>query len=78
MVLDLNGVLINHGVYVVDRERSRKLKPGCATFLDWLSSQVVMSFWNSIADRNILRVVDAILQGTSLKRKDVQVLSQRD
>ena len=29
-------------------------------------------------DRNILRVVDAVLQGTSLKQKDVQVLSQRD
>ena len=29
-------------------------------------------------DRNILRVVDVVLKGTSLKRKDVQVLSQRD
>ena len=38
----------------------------------------MLSFWSSIADRNILQVVDAVLQGTSLKQKDVKVLSQRD
>ena len=78
MVLNLNGVLIHRGVYVAGRERSVQLRLGCATFLDWLSSRAVLFFWNSIANRNIHQVVDAILQFTSLKREDVQVLSQRD
>ena len=77
MVLDLNGVLVHRGRYIVGRERSVHLKPGCTAFLDWLSSRVVLSFWSSIADRNIRRVVDAVLQFTSLNREDVQVLSQR-
>ena len=38
----------------------------------------MLSFWSSIADRNIHRVVDVVLHFTSLKQKDVQVLSQRD
>ena len=46
--------------------------------MDWLSSQAVLSIWSSIADRNIHQVVDAILHSTSLKQKNVQVLSQRD
>ena len=37
----------------------------------------MLSFWSSIADRNIHRVVDIVLQFTSLKRDDAQVLSQR-
>ena len=77
MVLDLNGVLIHRGVYVASRESSIHLRPGCIAFLDWLSSRAVLSFWSSITDRNIHRVVDAVLQFTSLKREDVQVLSQR-
>ena len=36
----------------------------------------MLSFWSSIADRNILQVVDVVLQNTSLKQKDVQVLRQ--
>ena len=60
------------------KKRFVQLRLGCAAFLDWFSSQAVLSFWNSIADRNILRVVDVVLQDTSLKQKDVQVLSQRD
>jgi hypothetical protein len=78
VVLDLNGVLIYRGVYVAGRERSVKLRPGCSAFLDWLSSQALVSFWTSIADKNISRVVDVVLQGTSLKREGVQVLSQSD
>ena len=77
MVLDLNGVLVHRGGYIAGRERSVHFRPGCTTFLDWLSSRAVLSFWSSIADRNIRRVVDAVLQFTSLKRQDVQVLSQR-
>ena len=77
MVLDLNGVLVHWGGYIAGRERSVHLRPGCTAFLDWLSSRAVLSFWSSIADRNIHRVVDAVLQFTSLKRQDVQVLSQR-
>ena len=77
MVLDLNGVLIHRGVYVAGKERSVQLKPGCTAFLDWLSSQAVLFFWSSIMDRNIHRVVDDVFQFTSLKREDVQVLSQR-
>ena len=38
----------------------------------------MLSFWSSIADKNILRILDAVLQFTSLKQKDVQVLSQRN
>ena len=76
MVLDLNGVLVHRGGYIAGRERSVHLRPGCTAFLDWLSSRAVLSFWSSIADRNIRRVVDAVLQFTSLKRQDVQVLSQ--
>ena len=78
MVLDLNGVLIFRGVYVADRERSVKKRPGCSAFLDWLSSQAVVSFWSSIAEQNINRVLDAVLEGTSLKRDHVPVLSQRE
>ena len=37
----------------------------------------MLSFWSSITDRNIRRVVDAVLQFTSLNQEDVQVLSQR-
>ena len=77
MVLDLNGVLVHRGGYIAGRERSIHLRPGCTAFLDWLSSHAVLSFWSSIADRNICRVMDVVLQCTSLKRKDVQVLSQR-
>ena len=77
MVLDLNGVLVHWGGYIAGRERSVHLRPGYTTFLDWLSSRAVLSFWSSIADRNIRRVVDAILQFTSLNQEDVQVLSQR-
>ena len=77
MVLDLNGILVHRGGYIAGRERSLYLRPSCTAFLDWLSSRVVLSFWSSIADRNIRRVVDAVLQFTSLKREDVQVLSQR-
>ena len=77
MVLDLNGVLIHQGIYVAGRERSVHLRPGCTAFLDWLSSRAMLSFWSSIADRNIHRVVDTVLQFTSLKQEDVQVLSQR-
>ena len=77
MVLDLNGVLVHRGGYIVGKERSVHLRPGCTAFLDWLSSRAVLSFWSSIADRNIRRVVDAVLQFTSLKGQDVQVLSQR-
>ena len=65
-------------MYVAGRERSLKLRSSCATFLDWLSFQVVLSFWNNIAERNILWVVDVVLQGTSLKQKDVQIQSQSD
>ena len=71
MVLDLNGVLVHRGGYIASRERSVHLRPSCTAFLDWLSSRVVLSFWSSITDRNIHRVVDAILQFTSLKREDV-------
>ena len=67
MVLDLNGVLIHQGVYVADKERSVHLRPGGTAFLDWLSSRAVLSFWSSIADRNIHQVVDVVLQFTSLK-----------
>ena len=77
MVLDLNGVLVHRGGYIAGREHSVYLRPGCTAFLDWLSSRAVLSFWSSIADRNICRVVDAVLEFTSLKRQDVQVLSQR-
>ena len=77
MVLDLNGVLVHRGGYIAGRERSVHLRPGCTAFLDWLSSRAVLSFWSSIADRNIRRVVDDVLQFTSLNREDVQVLSQR-
>ena len=77
MVLDLNGVLVHRGEYIAGRERSVHLRPGCTALLDWLSSWAVLSFWSSIANRNIRRVVDAVLQFTSLKRQDVQVLSQR-
>ena len=77
MVLDLNGVLVHWGGYIVGRERSVHLRPGCIAFLDWLSSRAVLSIWSSIAGRNIRRVVDAVLQFTSLNREDVQVLSQR-
>ena len=76
MVLDLNGVLVHRGGYIAGRERFVHLRPGCTAFLDWLSSRAVLSFWSSIADRNVRRVVDAALQFTSLKREDVQVLSQ--
>ena len=76
MVLDLNGVLVHRGGYIAGRERSVHLRPGCTAFLDWLSFRAVLSFWSSIADRNIHRVVDAVLQFTSLNREDVQVLSQ--
>ena len=76
MVLDLNGVLVYRGGYIAGRECSVHLRPGCTAFLDWLCSRAVLSFWSSIADRNIRRVVDAVLQFTSLKRQDVQVLSQ--
>lgn len=78
MVLDLNGVLIFRGVYVAGRERSVKLRPGCSAFLDWLSSKALVSFWSSIADKNIHRVIDAVLEGTSLKRDHVPLLSQGD
>ena len=71
MVLDLNWVLIYQGVYVAGRERSVKLRPGCSAFLDWLSSQAMVSSWSSITDKNIYRVVDAVLKGTSLKREGV-------
>ena len=77
MVLDLNGVLVHRGGYIAGRERSVHLRPGCTAFLDWLCSRAVLSFWSSIADRNIRRVLDAVLQFTSLKRQDVHVLSQR-
>ena len=77
MVLDLNRVLVHRGGYIAGRERSVHLRPGCTAFLDWLSSRAVLSFWSSIADRNICRVVDVVLQFTSLKREDMQVLSQR-
>ena len=77
MVLDLNGVLVHRWVYVAGGERSVHLRPGCTAFLDWLSSQAVLSFWSSITDRNIHRVVDAVLHFTSLEQEDVQVLSQR-
>ena len=77
MVLDLNGVLVHRGGYIARREHSVHLRPGCTTFLDWLSSRAVLSFWSSIADENIRRVVDAVLQFTSLNREDVPVLSQR-
>ena len=77
MVLDLNGVLVYQGGYIAGRERSVHLRPGCTAFLDWLSSRAVLSFWSNIADRNICQVVDAVLHFTSLKRQDVQVLSQR-
>ena len=76
MVLDLNGVLVHRGGYIAGRERSVHLRPGCTTFLDWLSSRAVLSFWSNIADQNIRRVVDAVLQFTSLNREDVPVLSQ--
>ena len=71
MVLDLNGVLIHRGVYIAGRERSIQLRPYCTAFLDWLFSRAVLSFWSSIADRNILQVVDVVLQFTSLKQEDV-------
>ena len=77
MVLDLNGVLVHRGGYIAGRERSVHLRLGCTAFLDWLSSRAILSFWSSIADRNIRRVVNAVLQFTSLKRQNVQVLSQR-
>lgn len=78
MVLDLNGVLIFRGVYVAGRERSVKVRPGCSAFIDWLSSQALVSFWSSIAEHNIYPMVDAVLEGTILKRDHVVVLSQRD
>ena len=77
MVRDLNGVLVHRGGYIAGKECSVHLRPGCTAFLDWLSSRAVLSFWSNIADRNIRRVVDTVLQFTSLKRQDVQVLSQR-
>ena len=77
MVLDLNGVLVHRGGYIAGRERSVHLEHGCIAFLDWLSSRAVLSFWSSIAGRNIRRVVDVVLQFTSLNREDVRVLSQR-
>ena len=77
MVLDLNGVLVHREGYIAGRERSIYLRPSCTAFLDWLSSRAVLSFWSSIADQNIRRVVDVVLQFTSLNREDVQVLSQR-
>ena len=67
MVLDLNGVLVHRGEYIAGRERSVHLRPGCTAFLDWLSSRAMLSFWSNIADRNIHRVVDVVLQFTSLK-----------
>ena len=63
-------------MYVAVREHSVELRPGCVAFQNWLSSQGVLFFWSSITDKNILRVVDVVLQGTSLKQKDVHVLSQ--
>ena len=77
VVLDLNGVLVHRGGYIVGRECSVHLRPSCTAFLDWLSSRAMLSFWSSIADRNIRRVVDAVLQFTSSNREDVQVLSLR-
>ena len=77
MVLDLNGVLVHRRGYIAGRERSVHLRPGCTAFPDSLSSRAVLSFWSSITDRNIRRVVDVVLQFTSLKREDVQVLIQR-
>ena len=74
MVLDLNGVLVHRGGYIAGRERVVHLRAGCTAFLDWLSSRAVMSSWSNIADQNIHRVVDDVLQFTSLKREDVQVL----
>ena len=78
MVLDLNGVLIYCGVYVAGKERSIKLRPSYSTFLDWLSSLAMVSFWNNIMDKNIYRVIDVVLEDTSLKQEGVQVLSQSD
>ena len=72
----LFGVLVHRGGYIAGRERSVHLRPGCTAFLDWLSSRAVLSFWSSIADRNIRPVVDVVLQFTSLNREDVQLLSQ--
>ena len=77
MILDLNGILVHRGEYIAGKERSVHLRPGCTAFLDWLSSRAVLSFWSNITDRNIHRVVDTVLQFTSLKREDVQVLSQQ-
>ena len=74
VVLDLNRGLIHREVYIVGRERSVHLRPGCTAFLNWLSSRAVLSFWSSIANQNIHLVVDVVLQFTSLKREDVQVL----
>ena len=70
------GFLFIGGGYIAGRERSVHLRPGCTAFLDWLSSRAVLSFWSSITDRNIRRIVDAVLQFISLNREDVQVLSQ--
>ena len=37
----------------------------------------MLTFWSSIANQNIHRVVDDVLQFTSLKRENVEILSQR-
>ena len=76
MVLDLNGVLVHRGGYIAGRERFVQLRSGCTAFLDWISSRAVLSFWSSIVDQNIRRVLNAVLQFTSLNREDVQILSQ--
>jgi hypothetical protein len=78
VVLDLNGVLVHRGNFVKGKQRPIMIRPGCQEFLNWLSNHAMVAFWTSIAARNIPQTLPVVLQGTSFKLPDVQVLSQNN
>jgi hypothetical protein len=78
VVLDLNGILVHRGPFVSGLSRTIKVRPGCKEFLEWLKTVADISFWSSVNERNMGEVLGVVLQGTSIKRSDVLVLTQGD
>jgi hypothetical protein len=75
VVLDLNGVLVHGGPFVNGLFRTIKVRLGYKEFLYWLRIVADVSFWSSVNNKNMGEVLDVVLQGTSIKRSDVLILT---
>ena len=74
IVLDLNGVLL-HRTFVHNRPDVQRC-PGVPCFLNWLRRKANVAFWSSVTPKNLVRLLDIVLEGSSFSARDVVTLSQ--